>query len=343
MMSEVRRDRLAKLFGILRFAVLAAVAIPASLAAHAQTFTLPPPEIVPTFLGIDLPLRPGERLAPIGKGDCSAVVFAPHEERYQSHAKFWSGVEWIGPCRFGLAHGNGALSLSDGRVVDKQMLYGLEMFEPRQVRTQPVLYGDGSSGDVTTQQLNYFRTDTFSSLSTNRLSIIGYEFIQNVKSLTEVESLWFWKSEVQIYAFDASGHESTMSVYEKNPSCGPDVPEDLKAFAKEIRKACKQKPAGQRILIRREGPAHLPTGQHKTIALAACPFDKSTGFVECDVVLRGVLGKKYATEVEAIMAGDRAARLAASQEVFARYAPLEQAVEARLAARSSGLNAGGFQ
>lgn len=342
-MSEVRRGRLAKLFGVLRFAVLAAVTIPGSLAANAQAFTLPPPEIVPTFLGIDLPLRPGERLAQIGKGDCSAVVFAPHEERYQDHAKFWSGVEWIGPCRFGVAHGNGALSLSDGRVIDKQMLYGLDGRPPREVFTRLVVYGDGSSGDVTTQTLNYFRADTFSSLSASRLSIVGYEFIQNVKSLVEVESLWFWKSEIQIYTFDAAGHESTMSVHENNPSCGPDVPEDLKAFAKEIRKACKQKPEGQRILVRREGPSHLPTSQHKTLALAACPFEKSTGRVECDVVLREVLGKKYAAEVEAMMAGDRAARLAASQEVFARYAPLEQAVEARLAARALSSNAGGFQ
>lgn len=321
--------------GFLWRAVIVCAALFSGLLANAQPAL--PVAKVPTFLGIDLPLRPGERLAPIGKGDCSAVIFAPHDTRFEWHSAFWANVEWVGACRFGLAHGNGSLVLSDGRVVGKQMLYGLESFPAREVATTRQFYGDGSSGDLTLQTRTFYEGPSFSSLNRVQLEIVGYDFIDKVASLADVESMWMWKAHIQKYYFAPDGRELLISVAERNAPCEGDVPAAYKPFLSAVRDVCGRKKS-QRLLVLFEGYSDEPIAQHKIVNAVGCPVEKSSGFVECDKVLRKLIGK-LSSDFEGIIAGGAASRAAATREVFERFAPLEKALEARL---QSGNSAGGM-
>ena len=60
----------------LKLVSLSLAAFVADLAATAETAPLP---AAPDYPGIELPLRPGERVVPTAGGNCSVIVFAPHE------------------------------------------------------------------------------------------------------------------------------------------------------------------------------------------------------------------------------------------------------------------------
>jgi hypothetical protein len=105
-------------------ASLSLAAFVASVDATAETAALSV-EPAPNYLGIELPLRPGERIIPTASGDCSVVVFAPHEERYERFAAYWRTAQWNGYCRFGLAHGAGTITGVEGNwSVETSMVYG---------------------------------------------------------------------------------------------------------------------------------------------------------------------------------------------------------------------------
>src|SRR3990167_2667398 len=100
----------------LRFLSVPLAALCISLMAGAQVEeAADSPEAAPNYLGLELPLRPGERVVPTAGEDCSVVVFAPNEERYERFASYWRTAEWNGYCRFGLAHGKGSIAGVDGR------------------------------------------------------------------------------------------------------------------------------------------------------------------------------------------------------------------------------------
>ncbi|MFN7165043.1 MAG: hypothetical protein ACK4P2_09525, partial [Hyphomonas sp.] len=84
----------------MRSLLLAAFAV--CLPVHADPLDEAAEVTTASYLGIELPLRPGERVVPTASSDCSVVVFAPHEERYERFAAYWRTAEWQGYCRFGL-------------------------------------------------------------------------------------------------------------------------------------------------------------------------------------------------------------------------------------------------
>lgn len=330
-----RRGARAAFFSGLAVALSFMVVEPVLLPAAAQTATLPPAEKVTTFLGIDLPLLPGERLTPIGSGDCSAIIFAPREEKYQHHKAFWDKVEWFGPCRFGLAHGAGALRLADGRVIDRQMLYGLEWL-PVQERSEHS-YSDGS-GKYGRETTTLYLGNVFSDLTAAKVSIFSYDDSTPGVTMANLELYWGWDSNVRIFRNDSTGQHIQTSISEVNPDayCANSSSPAYKAFAGEIRKACGKK-TYRKLLERREGNSGAPWAQHKITAMYDCPLDKTTKWEKCSMVLRKALGNDVAF-IERVIAGDAASRQAATQEVFNRFAPLEAAVEARarLARASDG-------
>ncbi|MBA4337954.1 MAG: hypothetical protein C0421_03820 [Hyphomonas sp.] len=326
MTPKVRRGRLVDLLGALRFALLAAALIPASLAAHAQGFTLPPPEKVPTFLGIDLPLRPGERLVPIGNEGCSFVVFAPKPEQFEESRKVWEKYKWLGACRFGLAHGQGMIqSESSNTPTEALALYGT-LISPAVTLT---------NGD----RLDYFFSGTaFNDLSSKSLRAYGYDGRDDDPSrLATFEEIWIWQGFLDFSAYDASGNirKITITSPDLYYLCDAELPAEYKAFDGEIKKTCRRKKAGKHMLVRREGSASVSFYNHPVVWMKTCPLFENTNENECDRVLREAIGKDYAA-FAAIEAGSPAARAAAISEVFARYASLEQAVEARLRNVGSG-------
>ena len=315
-MPEVCRGRLAKLFGVLRFTVLAAALTPASLHAHAQAFTLPPPEKVPTFLGIDLPLRPGERLVPLGNSDCSMVVFAPKPEHYEAQRKLYEKWEWSGACRFGLIHGTGQITFSSfqGNELNTSAIYGMRYY--------PTLYQNAYGS-----YHSAYSGEAFSDLSSKQSDLSGSGDFDSLDSFEKTSGNRFG---IGLKAFDTAGNARTVSVVSEDVShaCATDNQEIYKPFAKEVKKVCSRNQAGQFVVLRREGTAVL-SYENPIVWLKACPLKKGAGEADCPALMREAIGKDDA-EIEAIIQGSPAARPRMIDEVLNRYAPLEAAVEAKL-------------
>jgi hypothetical protein len=313
MTPEVRCGRLAKLFGILRFAVLAAVTIPASLAAHAQAFTLPPQEKVPTFLGIDLPLRPGERLLPLGNSGCSMVVFEPKPEQFEALRRLWEKWEWSGACRFGLIHGNG--QISDLSLFHQEIwaIYGRQYLPAR----YETAYGSVHAA---------YSGSAFSALDTKQMSLFGSGDLENLDRFEKTSGNSF---SIGLQSFDAAGNALNVGVWGGNDpyACVAANKDKYKPFQKEVKKVCSRNEAAQFFVSRSEGASGLMSGKY--FWLKACPLKKGTGEVDCPALMREAIGKHYG-EFETILAGSPAARPGMIQEILNRYAPLEAAVEARL-------------
>ncbi len=322
MSSTVRRNRFMAWVSTLVMAVLGASLVPA---AHAQASTLPPPEKVPTFLGIDLPLRPGERLVPIGNEECSFVVFAPKPEQFEEYRKAYEKSSWLGACRFGLAHGQGFFqSEASNTIVEVQALYG--------TRLTPAVKLTNAG------QYDYFVSGpAFNDLSTKTLIAYGVDGSYSKASrLPQLEEYWLWPGYLQYLAYDEAGNIRKISISSPDLSylCFPDVPAEYmaeyKAFEGEIKKTCRRKNADKHIMVRREGLASNSSFTPPVVWMKTCPlYSKYTDETVCGDVLREAIGKDYAA-FAAIEAGSPAARAAATNEIFARFAPLEQAVETRL-------------
>lgn len=314
MTPKVRRRRLANLLGALRFALLAAAMNPASLVAHAQAFTLPPPEKVPTFLGIDLPLRPGERLLPLGNSGCSMVIFEPRPEQFEAYRKLWGENEWLGACRFGLIHGNGQLSRP-------RLNYRQEIWAIYGTQFLPARY-ETAYGSVQTA----YSGSAFSALSTKQLSFVGSGDLESLARFEETSGNTF---SIGLQSFDAAGNALNVVVAGRNDpyACVAANKDAYKPFQKEIKKVCSRNEAAQFFVSLSESVSGMMGGKY--VWLKACPLKKGTGEVDCPALMREAIGKHYG-EFETILAGSPAARPVMIQEILDRYAPLEAAVEARL-------------
>lgn len=337
MRSDVQGLGLAAWFSSLGVALLAASLSLLSSPVQAQGYTLPPAEKVPTFLGIDLPLRPGERLVPIGKGGCSAVVFAPKPEHYEFHRKQLGDWEWAGACRFGLIHGSGSGRLyhpSYGEGLNAvSAVYGTLFYPPRHQDRYGTRYHWAYSGSA------------FSELNTKQVYLSGSGDIESLDRFEKdsgglfaigmIATGIFTDNPRNVFTiilneFDLTGFAKTISVTSINIAneCLIKSESIYRPFESEVRGACSRKAAGQFIILRREGPSILGH-ENPIVWLKACPLKKGTDQADCPALMRKALGKDYA-EMEAIMAGSPAVRPAMMQEIFNRYAPLEAAVEARL-------------
>lgn len=283
----------------------------------------------PSFLGIDLPLRPGERLAPTSDGTCSVVVFAPHEERYERLAGYWSRAQWLGPCRFGLAHGEGLIVGADGYfTIAATMLYGLEVTAPEIARTG-VLQSGELTWDSSFATLSFHSGEAFSDASTARY-VVHYEAQpEGPLEFDDLVSVWSGTNYLEKNTFDEEGREWSMSVSAWNVDtyCGLGLPPEYKPFEKEVKKACKKNTPHKLVLLRREGYLQEPWASRDITWLKSCNFSRSSRTNECGKLVTEALGKD-AKEFEALLTkGDAKARTAAEQEIIARYAPLEQAME----------------
>lgn len=287
------------------------------------------PEPVPSFLGVDLPLRPGERLVPTAGGDCSVVVFAPHEERYERLAGYWSRARWIGPCRFGLAHGEGMIAGADGHFnLSATMLYGLEVTAPELTRSG-LLQNDAISWDTSLETLTFHSGEAFSDTAAARY-VVRYENTPDGElEYDDLVSVWYGTNFIEKHTFDAEGREWTMSVSAWNVDtyCGLGLPPEFKPYEKEVKKACKKNTRDKLVLFRREGHLQEPWASRPITWLKSCNFSRSSRTNECGKLIGEALGKEAAEFETLLTKGDEAARSAAEQEIIARFAPLEQAVE----------------
>lgn len=304
--------------------------------AHAQTHevAMPPAEptelaeSTPNYLGLELPLLPGERVLPTANGECSVVVFAPHEELYTRFAAFWRKANWNGYCRFGLAHGRGIISGTEGGWnIQTEMVYGLEV-NPAEVTTTHV----GPDGVITwnspADTLHFFSGTAFSDPASKRY-VIRYETEPASElELDDLSSDWYGTDYLERRTFDSDGREITMSVSEWNVDtfCGFGLPPEFKSFEKEVKKACK-KNTDKRVLFRREGFGADPWASRPITWLKSCPVNKALGTSDCSKLVKEAIGKDAAQLETFLTEGDESARMAARQEIIDRYAPLEAVVE----------------
>ena len=309
----------------LQIVSLTLAAFVAGLAATGETAPL---SAAPDYLGIELPLRPGERVVPTAGGDCSVIVFAPHEERYERFAAYWRTAQWNGYCRFGLAHGAGTITgLEGNRSVETSMVYGLEVNPAESITTETGQ--DGTiSWDPSLDTLNFFSGPAFSDLKSKRYVIRLEKEPPGDLELGDMVSDWYGQDYFEKHTFDENRREKTISVSVWNVEtyCGLGLPDEYRSFEKEVKKSCK-KTADKLVLLRREGFEADPWSDRPITWLKSCPVNKARNLNDCGKLVKEALGKE-AEELDRFLAeGDAAARAAARQEIIDRYAPLEAAIE----------------
>lgn len=295
----------------------------AGIAVEVETAEMP----VPNYLGIELPLRPGERVVPTA-GDCSVVVFAPHDELYERFAAFWSKATWSGYCRFGLAHGKGTVTGTEGGwSLQTAMVYGLEV-NPADATTSEVSQDGVITWNTPSETMNFFSGTAFSDPASKRYVIRLEKEPASDLELGDLVSGWYGTDYFERHTFDADGRERTMSVSSWNVDtyCGLGLPPEFKPYEKEVKKACK-KTGDKLVLFRRDGFGADPWASRPITWLKSCPYNKTRRTNDCGQLVKEALGKD-AAEVETLLTeGDAAARSAAEQEIIARFAPLEAMVE----------------
>ncbi|MBK8199849.1 MAG: hypothetical protein IPK75_15980 [Acidobacteria bacterium] len=280
----------------------------------------------PVFDATNLPLRPGERLLATADGDCSVIVFAPHDGRYQRFANYWQKARWIGPCRFGLAHGDGTIAGVDGDwSVETSMLYGIEI-NPAEI-TNSVVGQDGAlSWTSSNGNLNFFSGTAFSDLATKRYVIRVEKEPAHELELGDLVATWYGTDYLERHTFDADGRERTMSVSAWNIDtyCGFGLPDEFKPVEKEVKKICK-KNGDKHVLLRRDGLEADPWEDRPITWVKACAYNKARRTYDCGKLVKEALGKDVGELETFLTDGDAAARKVAMQEIIDRYAPLEAA------------------
>lgn len=290
--------------------------------ATAEGPTLPPPEKVPTFLGIDLPLHPGEQLVPWGDSGCSFAEFVPGTESIQ----LWRSLkeaQWAGACRFGLAHGPGYLS-SEKTVPmgESNVLYGVGV--PRSVsiglngRVYRTFWSGNAFNGLDTKQLNFQSDDP---------SMKG-----EINKLDDLENAWEKDSLLSYAHVDITGNRtgSYITSLSAEYRCNTEPSGDYKVFAQQIKRDCGKRTKPQFSVERKDN------GVVTWIKL--CPGLKPSGHLDCGRFLHEAFGEE-APEIDSLIAGSEEAIKAAIKERIDRYAPLEAAVEARatMAAQAKGI------
>lgn len=294
--------------------------------------TAPPSlEPAPNYLDIELPLRLGERVIPTTGGECSVVVFAPHDERYERVAAYWQTARWNGYCRFGLAHGAGTITGVEGNwSVETSMVCGLEV-NPAESITAETGQDGAISWDPSIDTLNFFSGPAFSDLESKRYVIRLEKGPSGDLQLGDMVSDWYGQDYLEKRTFDENGRERTISisVWNVGTFCGLGLPDEYKSFEKEVKKACK-KTADKLVLLRREGFEADTWSDRPITWLKSCPVNRARNINDCGKLVKEALGKEAAELDKFLAEGDAAARAAARQEIFDRYAPLESAIEAPL-------------
>ncbi len=313
----------------LKFLSVSLAAFAASCVASAETVPLEvTSEPTPNYLGLELPLRPGERVVPTASGDCAVIVFAPHEERYARFAAYWRTAEWNGYCRFGLAHGKGTITGVNGNwSVETAMLYGLEV-NPAETITTEVGQDGLISWDPSIDTLHFFSGEAFSDLRSKRYVIRLEREPAGDLEVGDLVSAWYGTDYLEQHTFDSGGREWTMSVSAWNVDtyCGLGLPPEFKPYEREVKKACK-KNADKLVIFRREGFEADPWAERPITWLKSCPVIKARGTNDCGKLVKDALGKQAAEVDKFLLEGDTAARSAARQEIIDRYAPLEDVIE----------------
>jgi hypothetical protein len=285
-----------------------------------------PVEKVPTFLGIDLPLRPGERLLPVPNSGCSRVVFAPTPELFEALRRRWEIWEWSGACRFGLIHGEGYYYVSGMEMSEWRgtAVYGMEFFPRRTV---------GGFGERT---YAFYSGSAFADRTTSMLKILTGMVDAEFRTLEEaLEKASF----IEFLKYDALGNalNTSFSVESVDQACSSNDFKMYKPFGNEAKKACATNKYHKGVIVRREGKS-VYHNENALVWAKACRKLTGNYQTDCSGILLEAFGRDL-TELNQMIAGDATARSSMLQETFDRYAPLEAAVEARatMAAQAKGI------
>lgn len=319
-----------------------AAALLASLALRAVAEDAPtPPQPPLVHLGLELPLRAGEHVLATANGECSVVVFAPHEELYARHAAFWSHADWDGECRFGLAHGDGSITGTDGSwSIQTAMLYGLDI-NPDEATTTRIGEDGKISWESASGVLHFFSGPAFSDARSKRYVIHLGKGAPGELELGELGADWYGTDYLERHTFGKDGRQMTMSIssWDVATYCGLGLPPEFKDHEKELKKACK-KDRDKLVLFRRDGPGAEPWASRPITWLKSCPVNKITGYSDCQKLIRTAIGKEVDQLETLLTEGDEAARAAARQEIIDRYAPLEETYAALAPAKEETPPAG---
>lgn len=286
-------------------------------------------ETVSTFLGINLPLRPGERVVPIGDGDCSVVVFAPDPTDLDYQTNYWKARNWSGACRFGLAHGEGGVGEQNSDWMDEaHFIYGTSFELPRRDH-DPADFGQSGSNQSFGA---FYRGTELASLKTEYFYYATGWSLENITSFSQIaESGLHLEMRLAHFFMDGSGRHRANETWLMNLGklCGRTLPATMLGVSKAMATLCADKSGNRIAIVRREGFASAPADEMVVSLVAPCKqyLDGKQG---CRYQFEKAVGT-LAADFNAALAGDRAARTAMAQEIMDRYAPLEKAFAERLA------------
>jgi hypothetical protein len=281
-----------------------------------------PVEKVPTFLGIDLPLHPGEQLVPWGDSGCSHAKFVPGTESIQ-FGRSLKEAQWAGACRFGLVHGRGYYSYEkSGPMGEYNVLYGVEV--PRSVSI-------GLNGRV---YRTFWSGNAFNGLDTEELKFQSDDpsMKGEINKLDDLENGWQKDSMLSYIHVDMTGIRTVSYTTSRSAEylCNTELSGDYKVFAQQIKRDCDKRTEPQFLVGRKDN------GVVTWIKL--CPGLKPSGHLDCGRFLHEAFGGE-SPKIDSLIAGSEEAIKAAIRERIERYAPLEAAVEARatIAAQAKGM------
>ncbi|MFN7165042.1 MAG: hypothetical protein ACK4P2_09520, partial [Hyphomonas sp.] len=211
--------------------------------------------------------------------------------------------------------------------VETSMVYGLEV-NPAEIIKTEVSQDGVLTWDPSIDTMNFFSGPAFSDLKSKRYIIRLEKEAPSDLELGDLMSDWYGQDYLEKHTFGADGREWTMSVsvWNVDTYCGLGLPDEFKPYEKEVKKACK-KNADKLVIFRREGFEADPWAERPITWLKSCPVNRTRRTNDCGLLAREALGKEAAELDKFLTDGDTAARSAARQEIFDRFAPLENMVE----------------
>ena len=263
-----------------------------------------------------LSLLSDEELLPFTDGECS-IIFSDRLMGGNRDAwlKFYGEGRWQGPCRFGLAHGEGIFYFSGDIGSPATFIYGVRVYPRYNDLGQAATFYRESADSTFPIAL------TITGLGMRRAPTSTEDYLADLRTTSSLTLSSATK--------DGVVENRTIQVVDLQTQCEYGVWPTHKAFESKIRSNCS-KEKGQVLAVTKTVTQNRREGnQSKMLQLETCKVGSS----QCANVVRKILGTD-ATVVDAAIRDDEVNRRAYVDALFARGESLERAFAARVAALS---------
>lgn len=277
---------------------------------------------VDRLTGLPLPIQPWEKIVPFADGKCSGRL-----RKNETTDRF--SFSWLGPCRFGLAHGKGLTLGLDGKYYYETFNYGVRVWSNR-VKVQnweSTYYDDRSNGPIY-RRVSITKGKTFDPGSfRSPLSAIQLARVNG----STVDSLF-----VGVRAF-----KCPLTTFVDAPELVP-TPEQRRNAAKVCALETNRKEGGLVAFFERL-PFSVVANEQWTVSgprthqVAICPKATAAATPDCSAAVQA-MAAPYLDEIIAVIAADADSTKRAEEEITQRFRPLEMAARSRWTALASSLS-----